>query len=84
MCVCVCVCVLVMYLYMYVVRIFIFYSHILLHWVVSPHIDLQVLRLMCLQSQSNGGLKPKLMERYRWEIIQVSEREREGEGVLMV
>ena len=26
---------------------------------------------MCLQSQSNGGLKPKLMERYRQEIVQV-------------
>ena len=26
---------------------------------------------MCLQSQSNGGLKPKLMDRYRQEIIQV-------------
>ena len=32
----------------------------------------QVLRLMCLQSQSNGGLKPKQMDRYRQEIIQVS------------
>ena len=31
----------------------------------------QVLLLMCLQSQSNGVLKPKLMDRYWQEIIQV-------------
>ena len=32
----------------------------------------QVLRLMCIQSYCNGGLKPRLLEYYRREILQVS------------
>ncbi len=36
------------------------------------HVLLQVLRLVCIQSICNNGFKPKLLDYYRREIIQVS------------